>query len=313
LRVTVLSGGVGGAKLVLGFSELLKSGELVVIGNTGDDFRLFGLHISPDLDTVMYTLAGIVDEQKGWGVKGDTFETLETLNRYYGLEKWFGLGDKDMATHIYRTSLLARGYRLSEATQKLSSALGVTGARIIPMTDNKVETKIKIQNGSLILFQEYFVKRGCRDPVMGVLYKGSRTAQPARGVLESLRKSDIIVICPSNPIASIGPMLSISGINECLKKAKCPVVAVSPIVQGKPLKGPADKFMRGLGFEVSAVGVAQFYRQIIDYFVLDQGDAHLEEDIRSMGIRTVTANTIMSTLKDKTELAARILGIGSDG
>jgi LPPG:FO 2-phospho-L-lactate transferase len=311
LLVTLLSGGVGGAKLVLGFSKVLRSGELTVIGNTGDDFEIFGLHVSPDLDTVMYTLAGIVDTEKGWGLEGDTFNCLEALGKRYGLEKWFNLGDKDIATHIYRTELLKKGYRLSEVTGILCQALGLKGLRLIPMTDDRVETSVKIQDGSFINFQEYFVKRQFRDSVSGVRYLGSRAARPAEGVLESMRKSEMIVICPSNPIASIGPMLSIGEIRRALKKATCPTVAISPIIKGAPLKGAADKFMKGLGLEVSATGIAKFYRDLIDYLVLDEADAKLEEEIRPMGIKTLVTNTIMNSLDDKVRLANTIVKVGS--
>jgi len=312
LLVTVLSGGVGGAKLVLGFSKVLKSGELTVIGNTGDDFELFGLHISPDLDIVMYTLAGIVDVQRGWGIEGDTFNCLDALNKRYGLEKWFNLGDKDLATHVYRTELLKKGYKLSEVTAILCSALGLKGIRLMPMTDDSVETSVKIQGGSFINFQEYFVKRECRDLVSDVRYLRSRVAKPAKGVLESIRKSNLVVICPSNPIASIGPILSVHKIKVALRNALCPVVAVSPIIKGAPLKGPADKFLKGLGFEVSATGVARFYKNLVNCFILDEADAGLEGEIRSMGINTIVTKTVMNTLEDKTRLAETILGVGRE-
>jgi LPPG:FO 2-phospho-L-lactate transferase len=311
LLVTLLSGGVGGAKLVLGFSKILGSGELVVIGNTGDDFELFGLHVSPDLDIVMYTLAGVVDLQKGWGVKGDTYNCLETLNQRYGLEKWFNLGDKDLATHIHRTELLRKGYKLSQVTGILCSALGLKEMKLFPMTDDKVETMVKTQDGSFIHFQEYFVKRECRDSVSDVKYARSQKARPAKGVLKSIQGSKIVVICPSNPIASIGPILSIREIKAALKKATCPIVAVSPIIRGMPLKGPADKFMRGLGLEVSVIGIAKFYKGLIDHLVIDEGDAQLEGEIRSMGINPLVTNTVMNTLEDKIRLAKTILKVGS--
>lgn len=312
MLVTLLSGGVGGAKLVLGFSKVIGKGQLVVIGNTGDDFELFGLHISPDLDIVMYTLAGVVDVQRGWGVKEDTFYCLETLSKSYGLEKWFNLGDKDIATHIYRTALLRKGYKLSKVTELLCSAFGLGSVRLIPMTDNSVETSVKTQDGSIIHFQEYFVKRGCRDSVIGVTYRGSRTAQPAKDVVESIQGSDMIVICPSNPIASIGPILSIREIKSALRKVACPVIAVSPIIRGAPLKGPADKFMSGLGLEVSATGVAKFYKGLIDQLVIDEADAELEGEIRSMGIDVCVTNTVMNTLEDKVRLAKTILRAGDN-
>jgi LPPG:FO 2-phospho-L-lactate transferase len=260
----------------------------------------------------MYTLAGIADQQKGWGLEGDTFNCLEALGKRYGLEKWFNLGDKDIATQIYRTELLKKGYRLSEVTGILCQALGLRGVRLIPMTDDKVETSVKIQDGSFISFQEYFVKRAFKDSVTGVRYLHSRGARPAKGVLESIRKSKIIVICPSNPIASIGPILSIGDIKRALKKATCPVIAVSPIIKGAPLRGAADKFMKGLGLEVSATGIAEFYRDLIDYLVLDEADANLEEEIRSIGVKTLVTNTIMNTLEDKVRLATTILKVGSE-
>lgn len=312
MLVTALSGGVGGAKLVLGLSKILKPGELTVIVNTGDDFKLFGLHISPDLDIVMYTLAGIVDEQKGWGIKTDTFNTLDALNGNYGLEKWFNLGDKDMATHLYRTSLLAQGHSLSDATATICSALGVKGIRILPMTDDTVQTMVKIPGGRTIHFQEYFVKRGCSDSVAGVSYSGSKTARPARGVLESLRKADKIIICPSNPIASIGPMLSIHGIYQALRKVNCPIIAVSPIVKGRPVKGPADKFMKGVKLDVSATGIAKYYKRFLDYLVMDESDAELSDEIRSIGLKAIVTNTVMRTLEEKVELARTLLRVGSE-
>jgi LPPG:FO 2-phospho-L-lactate transferase len=312
LLVTALSGGVGGAKLVLGLSKILRSEELVVVGNTGDDFELFGLHISPDLDIVMYTLAGIIDSQKGWGIEGDTFNCLETLSKHYDQEKWFNLGDKDLATHIRRTELLKKGYKLSQVTEILCSALGLRGIKLIPMSDDRVETSVKTPDGSFIHFQEYFVKRECRDLVSDVKYSGSRTARPAEGVLESLRDSKIVVICPSNPIASIGPILSIREIRKTLQKATYPVVGVSPIIRGAPLKGPADKFMKGLGLEVSATGIAEFYKGLIDYLVIDEDDTQLKEEIKSMGINPIITNTVMNTLEDKIRLAKTILKAGRD-
>lgn len=311
MQVTVLSGGVGGAKLVLGLSKILRSGELVVIGNTGDDFELFGLHISPDLDIVMYTLAGIVDQNRSWGIEGDTFNFLEFLGKRYDREKWFGLGDKDMATHVYRTELLRKGYKLSQVTEVLCSGLGLTGIKLIPMTDDRVETMVKTPDGAFIHFQEYFVRRECRDVISGVKYSGSRRARSAEGILKSIRDSDIAVICPSNPIASIGPILSIREIREALKRTRIPVVAVSPIIRGAPLKGPADKFMKSLGLEVSATGVAKYYRGLIGYLVIDENDAQLEEEIRSMGIIPIVTNTVMSTLEDKIRLSETILKVGS--
>jgi len=269
--------------------------------NTGDDIELHGLHISPDVDIITYTLAGIVDEEKGWGIRDDTFHCLEALNRL-GCETWFKLGDRDLATHIYRTSLLKMGFTLSEATAVISKALGVK-ARIIPMSDHRVETRILTRDGT-IHFQEYLVKRGMRDEVLGVKFAGVEEAEPAPGVVDSILDSDGIIIPPSNPIVSIGAILSIKGVREALRSSKARRVAISPIIAGHAVKGPLEKLLWGLGVEPSAYAVAAIYKDLVDTFILDQADIHERQRIERLGLKVVAAETLMKSLDDKVQLAA---------
>jgi len=302
--ITALAGGVGAAKFLSGLIKVVPEEELTVIVNTGDDIELYGLHISPDLDIITYTLAGIVDEEKGWGIKGDTFHCLEML-RKYGYETWFNLGDRDIATHIHRTFLLKKGLKLSQVTREICRSLGLK-ANIIPMTDDRVETWIETDAG-LMHFQEYLVKRGARDKVLGVKYVGADHASPAEGVIDAILNSNLVIVCPSNPIVSIGTILSIRGVREALKRSGAHKVAISPIVSGAPLKGPADKLMAGLGLEVSAYSVAYLYRDFLNTFVLDQADEKERDKIERLGIRVVLTNTIMRTLEDKIRLARTVV------
>jgi len=304
--ITALAGGVGAARFLQGLVGLVPEEELTVIVNTGDDIELFGLHISPDLDIVMYTLAGIVDEEKGWGVKGDTFRCLEVL-RKYGHETWFRLGDRDLATHIQRTCFLKSGFSLSQATKNLCQAFGLR-MKMLPMTDDKFETIIITDKGSMH-FQEYLVKRGAKDRVVGVEFKGAESAQPTVGVVDSILNSDAIIICPSNPIVSIGTILSLRGIKKALMKTMAKVVAISPIVGGAPIKGPADKLMQGLGLEVSAYGVALFYKDFLDTFVIDSVDKAQKTRIQGIGPSVVVTNTVMKSLRDKVQLAKVVLNL----
>ncbi|MEM2654928.1 MAG: 2-phospho-L-lactate transferase [Candidatus Bathyarchaeia archaeon] len=302
--ITALAGGVGAAKFLSGLVKVIPEEELTVIVNTGDDIELYGLHISPDIDIITYTLAGIVDEERGWGIKNDTFNCLEMLRRY-GYETWFYLGDRDLATHIHRTILLKRGLKLSQVTKEICRSLGVK-ANIIPMTNNKFETWIETDAG-LMHFQEYLVKRGAKDRVLGIKYLGAEEAKPAEGVIEAILNSKLVIICPSNPIVSIGTILSIRGVREALRSSKAPKVAISPIVAGAPIKGPADKLMSGLGLEVSAYSVAYLYRDFLTAFVLDYLDKEEKDRIESLGIKVILANTIMRTTEDKKRLAELIL------
>jgi len=299
-QITCLAGGVGAAKFLLGLVEVMPQENITVIVNTGDDIELHGLHISPDPDIVMYTLAGVVDEEKGWGIRGDTFNCLEMLKKY-GLETWFKLGDKDLATHIYRTQLLTNGFSLSEVTQKLCKALGLK-VKILPVTNEKISPQIVTDEG-MLHFEEYLVKRGAKDRVLNVVIEGSETALPASGVLSSIRDADGVIICPSNPIVSIGPILAVRGVREALKETSAKKVAISPIVGGATIKGPADKLMRGLGLKVSAHSVAVLYRDFLDVFILDKIDRAEKEKIEKLGVNAVVANTIMRSLEDKVELA----------
>lgn len=304
--ITTLAGGVGAARFLQGLVKLIPEEELTVIVNTGDDIELYGLHISPDIDIVMYTLAGIVDEEKGWGVKEDTFHCLEMLQKY-GQETWFRLGDRDISTHILRTYLLKSGLSLSQAIKNLCDALGLR-VKILPMTDDKIETMIVTDKGTMH-FQEYLVKRGAQDSVVNVKFKGIERASPALGVLNSILNSNAVVICPSNPIVSIGTILSVKGVRNKLKKTKARVIAISPIVGGAPIKGPADKLMRGLGLEVSAYGVASLYKDFLDDFIIDILDKAQKPRIEALGLNVVVTNTIMKTLQNKVQLAKVVLDL----
>ena len=302
--ITALAGGVGAARFLTGLVRLVKGEDLAIVVNTGDDIEMFGLHISPDVDIVTYTLAGVVDEEKGWGIKGDTFNCLEALRKLY-FEAWFNLGDKDLATHMFRTSLLKKGFKLSEITAQISRALGLD-VKILPMTDYKFETRIVTENGS-VHFQEYLVKRGAKDEVLGVEFLGAESAKPAVGVVEAIMDSELVVVCPSNPVVSIGTILAVEGVREALRSTDAKKVAVSPIIAGAPVKGPADKLLRGLGLEVSAYSVAKLYLDFLDMFVLDMADAAEKGRIEKLGIEVKVTNTIMKSLEDKIELAKAVL------
>lgn len=304
--VVALAGGVGAARLLRGLVQVVSPEDLIIVGNTGDDFELYGLHISPDLDIVTFTLAGIVDEKRGWGVSQDTFYCLGMLERL-GFETWFKLGDQDLAVQIFRTDLLRHGVTLSQVTAKLCQMLGVS-ARLVPMSDDPVRTKVL--SGQLQLdFQEYFVKRGARDVVTGVSYEGHSEATPAPGIVEAIRRAERIVICPSNPILSVGPMLSIPGFRDELRRRKGCVVSVSPIVGGKALKGPADKIMASLGFEPSVYGVANFYQDTISHLVIDKTDQNDKARIESLGVSVTVTDTVMRGVQDSVHLAKVVMNI----
>jgi len=302
--IVVLAGGVGAARFLQGLVQVVPQERLTVIVNTGDDRDFYGLHVSPDLDIVMYTLAGVVDETHGWGIQNDTYNTMQQLTRY-GNEDWFMLGDRDLATHIHRTKLLHEGKTLSKVTEELRGLLGLS-IRILPMTDQVVATHIQTPIG-LLHFQEYMVKRRCTDEVLDVVFVGANESQPAPGVLDAIKEAEAILIAPSNPIVSIGSILAVPGIHDALHEASGTVVAVSPIVGGAPIKGPADKLMRGLGMEVSAVGVARCYRDFLDVMVIDEQDAHLLSKIEDLGIPAVATNTIMRDGAAKAALARKVM------
>jgi LPPG:FO 2-phospho-L-lactate transferase len=302
--IAALAGGVGAARFLTGLTKLVKEEDLSVTVNTGDDIELFGLHISPDLDIVTYTLAGIVDEAKGWGVKGDTFQCLEMLKNH-GFDTWFGLGDRDLATHLYRTEGLKKGYTLTQITKEISGVLELK-TKILPMTDDTFETRVKTREGS-IHFEEYFVRRQAKDEVLGVEFVGAATAKPAPGVLDALLHAETIVVCPSNPIVSIGSILAVDGVRDALKRTNARVIGISPIVAGMPIKGPADKMLRGLGFEVSVYGVAKLYSDFLDTFVIDTKDAGSKSRVENLGVNVKVTNTVMKSLDDKVALAKAVL------
>jgi LPPG:FO 2-phospho-L-lactate transferase len=302
--IAVLAGGVGAARFLQGLVQVIPQERITVIVNTGDDRDFYGLHVSPDLDIVMYTLAGVVDESHGWGIRNDTYNTMQQL-AYYGHEDWFMLGDRDLATHIHRTNLLHHGKTLSEVTEDLRNHFGLA-MRILPMTDQPVATHIQTPVG-LLHFQEYMVKRRCADEVQDVVFVGANESRPAPGVLDALKKAEAILIAPSNPIVSIGSILAVPGMHDALHEASGMVVAVSPIIAGAPIKGPADKLMGGLGIEVSAVGVARFYRDFLDVMVIDKQDEHLLTKIEDLGIPVVATNTIMRDDVAKAMLAQKVL------
>lgn len=301
----MLAGGVGAARFLRGLHSLLEPRQLTIIGNTGDDDTFFGLHVSPDLDTVTYTLAGRVGERFGWGVRGDTFTCLSALGRYYE-ESWFQLGDDDLATHIFRTDALRHGYSLSSITRQIAQRHGLR-VTLLPMTDDPVRTVVHVAGRGALPFQRYLVKGRGRGRVQRVELKGIRRARPASGVLRAIRRTDIVLLPPSNPIVSIGPILGLAGVRDGLRNTRARVAAVSPIVRGAPIKGPAHRLLRGLGHEVSPFGVANLYRDFVDLFVLDQRDAAHASRIERLGMRTLVTDTIMSTPAKSRALAAAVL------
>ncbi len=302
--VVALAGGVGGAKLAVGLAEVLPPGALTVIVNTADDLSLHGLHISPDLDTVMYNLAGLSDPEQGWGISGDTTGALDLLGRYGG-PTWFRLGDRDMATHIRRTQRLSEGARLTEVTAELCASLNIS-SRVLPMTDAPVATRVQTPEGELE-FQDYFVARGTRPRVSGVRFQGADTAEAAPEAVAAIRSAETIVFCPSNPIVSLGPILAIRELSALLENATAPRLAVSPIIGGAALRGPAAEMLEGLGHEVSALGVAKIMRKYLDGFVFDEQDASLLPSLEGLGIPARAVPTVMTDLPTKKALAEEVL------
>jgi LPPG:FO 2-phospho-L-lactate transferase len=306
--ITALAGGVGASKLLLGLHDVMDPLNLTVIVNTGDDITLHGLRISPDLDIVTYTLAGIVDEARGWGYRGETFYALKRLAAF-GRINWFNLGDRDLATHIHRSAMLAEGKSLSDAAEAIRLALGVK-ARILPMCDQPVPTMIDTTEGELH-FQEYLVKCRAEPVVRGIRFDGVEKARPARVVLEAIRAADRILVCPSNPLISIGPILAVPGIREALRARKESVIAVCPIVGGKSLKGPSDKMLAELGHEPSAIGVAKLYADFTGTFVIDPADKTQADSIRKMGMKVEAVPTVMKARAQKRKLARSLLALNS--
>jgi LPPG:FO 2-phospho-L-lactate transferase len=303
-KITALAGGIGASKLLLGLYEVMDAAALTIIVNTGDDMELHGLRISPDLDIVTYTLAGIVDPVKGWGIRGETFHALKRLAGY-GRANWFNLGDRDLATHIHRTALLAEGKTLSQAAESIRTALGVK-ARILPMSNDPVPTIIESNEGPLH-FQEYLVKRRAEPLVKNTRFAGAESARPAPGVLEAISEAARIIICPSNPLISIGPILAIPGVREQLRARKSDVVAVCPLVGGKSLKGPSDKMLTEQGHEATALGVAKLYADFTGTFVIDPVDKTQAPAISELGMKVAIVPTVMKTRTQKRKLAHALL------
>jgi LPPG:FO 2-phospho-L-lactate transferase len=304
ISIAALAGGVGASKLLLGLYDVVDPARLTAIVNTGDDITLHGLRISPDLDIVTYTLAGVIDPAKGWGFRGETFHALKRLV-IFGRVNWFNLGDRDLATHIHRTAMLADGRSLTDAAESIRTALGVK-SRILPMSDQPVPTIIESDEGALHL-QEYLVKRRAEPIVRGIRFDNVESASPAPSVLEAIRNADRIIICPSNPLISIGPILAVPGIREALRVRRKDVIAVCPIVGGKSLKGPSDKMLAQLGYESSAKGVAKLYADFTAVFVVDPADRSQAEAIQTLDMKVVVAPTVMKTRTDKRKLARALL------
>ena len=303
--ITALAGGVGAARFLRGLVPVLGPDEVTAIVNTGDDTVVHGLYVSPDLDTVAYTLSGRSDDVRGWGLAGETWTVMEALEEL-GSETWLRLGDRDLATHLYRTERLADGATLSEVTTELCDAFGVP-ARLIPMSDDPVRTRMTLADGPEVAFQDYFVKMAHQVPVRSVRFEGAEASSPAPGVLEAVESAQAVLICPSNPIVSIGPLLSVPGIADAVRARRSNVVAISPIVAGAALKGPADRLMSELGHESSVVGIARIYSEFASTLIVDEADASHADEVELAGMRCVVAPTIMASLELAADLARRAL------
>jgi LPPG:FO 2-phospho-L-lactate transferase len=307
-NIVALAGGVGGAKLADGLARILGE-RLTVIVNTGDDFVHLGLHVSPDLDTVMYTLAGMANPQTGWGISGETWNFMGQIERLGG-PAWFKLGDRDLATHVFRTERLAAGHTLSKVTADLCRSLGVA-SRLLPMSDDAVRTMIRSDDGELA-FQDYFVRLACAVPVRGLRYEGAQKARINPALAVDRDAPDAILICPSNPYLSVDPILAVPGMREWLRGHRRPIVAVSPIVGGGAIKGPAAKIMAELGAPVSALGIARRYRGLVDGLVVDHADASLAGEIAAEGTDVRVAPTVMSNIDDRIALARVCLAFAGE-
>ena len=303
--VVTLAGGVGAAKLLTGLIRVHPPDDLLAVVNTADDTVLHGLHVSPDLDTVVYTLAGAVNPDTGWGLAGETWQAMDALDRYGGIT-WFRLGDRDLATHLYRTHRLGQGADLAAVTAEIAAAWGLELA-IVPVTNDRIETRVTTADEGEIGFQDYFVRRRHNVAVTAVRVAGSQAAQPTPGLIECLAAARTIVIAPSNPIVSIGPVFEVPGVRQAVAARRDSVVAVSPIVGGAALKGPADRLMRELGHECSVVGVARLYRDVAATLVIDEVDAHLAGEVESVGVSCVVAPTVMDGVESAAELARVVL------
>jgi LPPG:FO 2-phospho-L-lactate transferase len=309
--ITALAGGVGAARFLRGLVQVVAPDDVSVVVNTGDDDWFHGLLVCPDLDSVTYTLAGAQNPDTGWGLSGETFATMDALERY-GAPTWFRLGDRDLATHLFRTQLVRGGAPLSAATAAITRAWGI-GPRLLPMTDDRVATRITVRTDdpepgeTEVAMQEWFVRDRCEPEVVGVRFSGADAARPGPGVLDALRDAETILVCPSNPVISIGPILAIPGMRDVLVARRDRVVGVSPIVAGRPVKGPADRLMGPLGIDVSCVGVAREYRDFCRTLVIDAGDAARAGEVEALGVRAVVADTLMTDARVAAALARETL------
>lgn len=304
MRIVALAGGTGAAKLLRGLDALVPPGALTIVGNTGDDALVWGLHVSPDLDTVCYALGGWIDEDRGWGLRSESFRTLGEMVRF-GEPTWFNLGDRDLATHLHRTRLLREGRTLTEVTAKIARDLGVSHA-VLPMSDQPVRTRVRGPDGWLG-FQEYFVREKTQVEVVEVDYACAHSALPAPGVADAIAAAHAVIVCPSNPVTSIGPILAVPGIARALEATDAVVLAVSPIVGGQAVSGPAGRLMAACGFEVSAVGVASAYAPWLDILLVDDEDAAEAERVEAAGIRAIVTETVMRGREGEIALARRAL------
>jgi LPPG:FO 2-phospho-L-lactate transferase len=314
VRVTALAGGIGAGKFLRGLTRVVAGSDLAVVLNVADDVWMHGLRVCPDPDSVTYWLGDAFDRERGWGRRDETFRATEELRALGAPDAWFNLGDLDLATHLFRTTELTAGRSLSEVTTAIAARFGV-GARLMPVTDDPVETRIDVSadDGSTLdlHFQEYWVRRGGRDDVKGVRYLGVERAQPGPGVLESLERADVVIICPSNPVVSIGPILAVPGVRAAVAERRPRVVGISGIVAGAPVAGMADRLMPAAGMEVSAAGVADVYRDLLGGWVIDRSDAGLVERIESMGIRVAVTDTIMRDDDDAERVARAALALAA--
>ncbi|HEV3354546.1 MAG TPA: 2-phospho-L-lactate transferase [Acidimicrobiales bacterium] len=303
--ITALAGGVGAARFLRGLLQVSDPGDVTAVVNTGDDVVFHGLHVSPDIDTVVYTLAGAVNPETGWGLAGETWTVMDALERYGGLT-WFRLGDRDLAIHLYRTQRLSEGARLSEITNEIASSWGL-GLHVVPMTDDRVETRLDVEGEGEIAFQDYFVRRRHAVTVKAVRYAGASSARPAPGVIDAVARASRVIVCPSNPILSIAPILALPGIEKAMTERRDDVVAVSPIVAGAALKGPADRLMTELGVESTVVGVARLYAPFTGTLVIDEADADLAAAVEAEGVRCLVTPTVMHGVPEAAALARAVL------
>lgn len=309
MSIAVLAGGVGAARFLTGLVRVVPPEEITVIANTGDDVELHGLHISPDLDTITYTVAGAIDPERGWGLAGESWNAMEGLRRYGGID-WFNLGDRDLATHLYRTQRLREGAGLATVTAEVARAWGLS-LRLLPVTEDRLRTMVTVVDEGEIGFQEYFVRRHHDVAVASLRFEGAAEARPADGVLDAIAAADVVVVAPSNPLVSIGPLLAVPGVREAVVAARERTVAISPIIGGAALKGPADRMMRELGHDASATGIARIYRELAAVVVLDRADEALAPAVRSEGVRAVVTDTVMSTPEVAADLARTVLDEGA--